>query len=691
MVLAFLLAGLCFSTARATDKEAFAPRPSFYADGHSRPRALAQNFRDGHLYVALSTQDEVAVLDTAPPGRVLAHVKTGPFPQALAVLPGGEVLVVCRYEAALGVIPPYPEQKGPQERYRRIPAGAVSGRRGLAVHPQAAMAYLASPAEGGVVAVSLLEGGSAAQQLVLTGLSPHAVRVVPDPQRSGRYLLLCANFLEHTVVIFELDADGRIGDKLQSIATAAPVQDMQVVALPQPTLLLLTHEDRPVDRSRPFVAGLDSVILALPAAKAPLLPAFRADGPPFLDAGSGHRLSLNLSERSPPLVKLDALAYDPVAKRLALCGAASDNALLLSLAELTRAEDLLKQPARTLAVGRNPVALAWLGDGRLATADRLGDTVSILTPEPVHGARFAVVSHIPVGEPRRTSPAELGELLFYSRALLPHNVATGDRSLYTCSACHDDGHVDGRLHPARNNRFYSMTKTCRGIANTAPYLFLGEINDLDAFAKNIVSTHAQGADSNPLTFDQYKTAVPAWRSGRFVPQVIPSLGIRQAMAAYLRTIPPEPSPYLPLGATALPQEARRGLALFQKGCARCHKLVPDSAQADDEAGDEEPAMSEEELERRLLRGELALTSRARYAVGPRPLGVGGNNPPSLHGVWDNAPYFSDGSAATLEEVLRRSTLEPGGAALAHDVRNSWPTPALSAQDRADLLSFLLCL
>ena len=36
-----------------------------YRDGHTRPRALAFNPDDGLLYVALSTSDEIAVVDPA--------------------------------------------------------------------------------------------------------------------------------------------------------------------------------------------------------------------------------------------------------------------------------------------------------------------------------------------------------------------------------------------------------------------------------------------------------------------------------------------------------------------------------------------------------------------------------------------------------------------------------------------------
>jgi len=106
-------------------------------------------------------------------------------------------------------------------------------------------------------------------------------------------------------------------------------------------------------------------------------------------------------------------------------------------------------------------------------------------------------------------------------------------------------------------------------------------------------------------------------------------------------------------------------------------LVDDSA-----IGNHVPEAS---LEARLLAGQVALTSPARYAVGTPVLGEGGNNPPSLRGVWDAAPYFSDGSARTIEEVIRRT--DPGAPTI-HAKENAARPPAFSAEGRAALLAFL---
>jgi len=58
---------------------------------------------------------------------------------------------------------------------------------------------------------------------------------------------------------------------------------------------------------------------------------------------------------------------------------------------------------------------------------------------------------------------------------------------------------------------------------------------------------------------------------------------------------------------------------------------------------------------------------------------------SLRGVWDAGPYFSDGSAKTLEDVIRRTNPE---SKKIHAPENQTP---LSSADQADLAAFLRAL
>ena len=115
--------------------------------------------------------------------------------------------------------------------------------------------------------VSLAGRGGVVQTLA-TGLSPRALRIVPAGTlpRQDAPLLLVSNFIDHTVTVHAIGADGRLGDALQTIKTEAPVLDIVVAGAPA-ALLLFTHEDRPLDRAHLSVEGLDSGVITLRAAR----------------------------------------------------------------------------------------------------------------------------------------------------------------------------------------------------------------------------------------------------------------------------------------------------------------------------------------------------------------------------------------------------------------------------------------
>jgi mono/diheme cytochrome c family protein len=631
-----------------------APRPE-----HARPRALAFDATDGLLYVALSTADEIAAVAPSSPPRLLATVQACRFPDAVVALPGGGALVACRQDRGLRRIER--DARGGFSS-RMVAPNLLAGTRGLALSADGRFAYAASPALGGVAVVSL-ESGAVVQTLP-TGISPRAVRLVTSGTWTGlaRPLLLVSNFIEHILSLHPIGGDGRLGPPVQTIRTAAPVLDLLATGGDDPALWLFTHEDRPVSRAHGPVEGLDSGVIRLQA---------RATaGQPVVDPGPGHRPFLNLGDRPDPVIELAAaVAGDGT---IAITGAGTDNLL-----QARAGAGQTTASMTAVAVGANPSAVAALPGGRFVTADRLSDTLTFVA------ADGRVDATLIVGRPARDTPAEEGELLFYSRALVPHNTAAGPLSLYTCAACHDDGDRDGRLHPAKQNRFFSTTLTCRGLATTAPFLRLGNQATLAVFADNIVSTHAQGAERDPAHFADYPVTFRVRDASGWRTRTLSPTQLRAALAAYMAQIPTEPSPFVKqrapgaVGARALDPPARRGLALFREGCAGCHRLVGDAARGD--------RVPDALLEARLLSGQVALTAAGRYDVGTPVLGEGGNNPPSLRGVWDAAPYFSDGSARTLEDVLRRT--DPDAPAV-HAAANAARRPAFSADEQAALLAFL---
>jgi mono/diheme cytochrome c family protein len=652
------VAGVSRRPPNANEAE-LSPQPSGYRDGHARPRALAFNKDDGLLYVALSTADQVAVVDpSSSPPRLVAKIDACRFPDAVAALPRGGALVGCRFDPGLVRIN---GEVARGFRASRLAAALPAGARGVVVAPDGKTAYVASPPLRGVAVIALDDGR--VLQTVPTGISPRGLRLVPKDGWPGKRgpILAVSNFIDHTVTLHPIGDHGQVAAAVQTIRTEAPVLDIAVFGGEMPRLLLFTHEDRPVSRARGPVEGLDSGVIRL-AARGDL-----PDGRLVDDPGPGRRPFVNLGERAEPVIELAGAAS--MGSSLAVVGAGSDNLLLGG--GLVHGNDL--SSAVSVPVGANPTAVAGLPGDRFVTADRLSDTLTFVSLDGAPGVEARLV----VGTPARPSPAERGELLFSRRALVPRNVATGPLSLYTCAACHDDGHIDGRLHPAKQNRFFSTTLTCRGLATTAPFLRLGNQATIDVFADNIVSTHAQGAERDPAHFADYSVTFKVRNETDAAEVTLSPAELRAALARYMERIPPEPSPFVGAGAGALSPDARRGLAIFRDRCAGCHRLIGSSA-----LGDQVAASA---LEGRLLAGQVALTSPGRYAVGTPILGEGGNNPPSLRGVWDAAPYFSDGSARTLEAALRRT--DPDAAAV-HAPANAARPPAFSADEQAALLALL---
>lgn len=148
-----------------------------------------------------------------------------------------------------------------------------------------------------------------------------------------------------------------------------------------------------------------------------------------------------------------------------------------------------------------------------------------------------------------------------------------------------------------------------------------------------------------------------------------------ALAAFVdRAIPPTQSPERDLQTGALSPRAGRGEVIFQRlGCQRCH-----SGPRFTDSGSGNPTLD--------LTGPLLLHDVGTCATGPypdKPSQAYDTSPrqaclfdtPSLNGLHDTAPYFHDGSAATLDEVIERKV---------RFLKLSPPT----ADETADLIAYL---
>lgn len=274
---------------------------------------------------------------------------------------------------------------------------------------------------------------------------------------------------------------------------------------------------------------------------------------------------------------------------------------------------------RRVPVGGRPVAVQFLGArAEVAVANYLLDAVQVLD-----AATGQVLRQVPLGSPATPSLARQGEAIF-------HDAKRSFHQWFSCHTCHPDGHTCGRNFDTLNDDSYGnpkMTPTLRGVGRTGPWTWHGWQDQLG---------HAVEKSLTETLFGPTK----------------PSAHDVQAVVAFLETLDHPPAPP---AAPASPQHAarQRGQALFtgKARCARCHQGTD-------------------------------YTAAKNYDVKLEPDGSPFEawNPPSLRGLFDRGPYFHDGRAETLDELLR-----------VHHVPEKLGGAALTPEERRDLVEFLLSL
>jgi cytochrome c peroxidase len=266
-------------------------------------------------------------------------------------------------------------------------------------------------------------------------------------------------------------------------------------------------------------------------------------------------------------------------------------------------------------LGGRPMAVQFAGDATQAViANYLLDAVQI-----VDVSACKLVRTIPLGGAERPDLARRGEAIFYDARRSHHH-------WFSCHTCHTDGHTACRTFDTLNDESYGnpkMTPTLRGVTRTGPWTWHGWQEDLSAAVEKSLTETLFGPKPN---HDDVK-----------------------AMLAFLATLDHPPNPNLRPDGSRSPG-AERGKVIFhgKARCARCHQ-------------------GQDYTSTKLYDVKLPEDS-SPYTKW---------NPPSLRGVWDRAPYLHDGSADTLDDVLRtfHAPEKLGGQ-------------ALTVEERRDLIEFL---
>ncbi len=295
-----------------------------------------------------------------------------------------------------------------------------------------------------------------------------------------------------------------------------------------------------------------------------------------------------------------------------------------------------RQRVAHIEVGHNPRGIVLSPDGATAYVNNtLAGTVSVIDTAAHAVTSVITVTDIPL------PPALLnGKQLFHTS----DDPRLARAQWISCNTCHFEGEQDGRTW------FFGFagprnTTSLLGMIETYPLRWSGE---WDESADSEFANRKENFGSGLIGGDMNCSLSP--------PDCLnqpPNQGRSydlDCLALFIDSLPPPANPGPPSEA------ALRGQAIFDDpslSCVACHPAPLYTDQQSHDVG----------------------TATADERIGPA------FDTPTLRGLYDSAPYFHDGSAATLYEAITRSSPENE-----HDVSD-----LLTEAEIQDLVAFLLAL
>ena len=299
----------------------------------------------------------------------------------------------------------------------------------------------------------------------------------------------------------------------------------------------------------------------------------------------------------------------------------------------------------------------------------------VFTPEiqplPAQLSTYEAMS-IPADNPMTQEKVALGRQLFFDERLS----SDGSRSCYSCHVC-EKGLTDGLAKSigAGNKQLPRSSPTLWNIGYHKEFYWDGRSGSLEKQALAAWTGANMGAKADEVVaklngLDGYRAQFQKVFQSDATPD-----NVVKAIAAYERTIISGNTAWDRYRAgdnNAISQSAWRGWNIFQSiKCNNCHDGVLFTDQQYHNVG---IGMDQKEPD------------PGRGKVTNRPEDTGAFKTPTLRDIAKSAPYFHDGSAATLEEAV--DIMLAGGKPNQYlDKKNLQPHKLLPEQ-REDLLNFL---
>ncbi|MCA9066320.1 MAG: hypothetical protein KDA96_24805, partial [Planctomycetaceae bacterium] len=248
-------------------------------------------------------------------------------------------------------------------------------------------------------------------------------------------------------------------------------------------------------------------------------------------------------------------------------------------------------PFERIRVGRRPEAVC-LDDSQehAFVVNRFDDSISVIS---LTSEKPEVQSTVSLGNQRELTEPERGEQFFY-------DATVSLDGWYSCHSCHTDGHTNGLLADTLGDEGQGAPKkvlSLLGTGQTEPWAWNGSKPKLE----DQISTSLVISMQTPIRTDQLPVS---------------------PLKAYLLSLAPPPSVDAARGTVSVAQRVDAGRERFRTaGCIQCHEGREYSSSGVFDVG---------------IHDETGGTEF---------------NPPSLRAVSQRAPYFHDGRAKTLRDVL----------------------------------------
>jgi hypothetical protein len=436
---------------------------------------------------------------------------------------------------------------------------------------------------------------------------------------------------DHALEVFTTDAAGGLGtERPVRIVHDGPMWGFDARETDAGLVLAAGGvEDHPLDRTGGFFGFIDSFLFA-----------YRVHG-----ASIDTLATINVSEQgvvTPKGIAIDAADGERVEVFVTAYGSATGlrASLRTGSAPVTTTTALVPG---IRAVDRGPIATAM--------ANPLLDAWVLATDA---GVRVVPVAH----ETPRPLASRLGEALFFTSLMAPKNTSTGALSRFTCETCHFEGYVDGRTHHTGREDIHATTKPLVGLVGNRPYF--SRALDPDLSTVSHAEFRVAGAGSGTDPFFAVEPRDHSWLAHLGVSERTEPLELRRALLRFLVDFSHRPNPAV-VARAALPFDAteREGARVFRERCESCH-----SARLS--ADDPTTAVPFERWETMVLAESAPLVwgSSGYRKTGITPyVHPDGARTPSLRRLYKKYPYFTNGSAKSLGDVL--DTLRFSGGATFH--------------------------